>query len=331
MEDGMEDTGIIESTESHDEGDALSQAISSGESKDTVQSATETAEDSYDLSDNLLVSLDDEDEAEEDQDEDDAEVEEEAPKRNSKAEKRIQKLVAERRAAEEAAQRHQEQLAMFQQQVQQFQMEQYQRQAQYEQERAVLAKELEIMRSQQERVREEDLSPYDRLKMEASREIQERLNSEWGEKFSVLQSQHQQAMQQFQARQEEEARQKRIQGYHEDTQEATKELLSRIKNPKVASTLQGPLSTLVLNHAAATGMMPKEAAKEFDRFMRTYVLALQKSKAKPRAEVAQKSAKVPKLVSSKGPSKGQRVLSNKAAQDKGYEDALEAMIAGDQS
>jgi chromosome segregation ATPase len=277
-----------------------------------------------------------EEEKEEEKEEDEEEDLKPPPKKKqlSRYEKRVQSLnqrtkEAEAKAAEyeqkvQAAEQQQQQLAaQYQQAIQQ---QQYQQANQTEVQMAEMRKELELLRQAKDLQDEAGLSEVERFERKIQREAIEKAREELAPQLQQQQEQYEQLVQYMQQQQSEAQRNERIQGYDQDADLATKQLLEAL--PMDASAgLTEELKTHVLGWAATHNMLPKEAAADLDKFMHKYVLAkINATNKGNKARVARNRAVPPTNPTGRRSGKGKgRPSYDKIMASGQYEDMLDYM------
>ena len=268
--------------------------------------------------------------------EEDEEVSEEEPddkaakeeeKKFSRADKRIQSIIAERKRDTETFQNQlKQQEAHFQAQLQQQAYIQHQLQQQMQQQREEAIgrqKELELFQRQRQIQEEENLSPVEQLERKMERRAMEIAD----EKYRVYQQQADEREQRLIQMQQEQERNGRINAYDEETTSSARSLMTGW-DEKTTELLGPQLKTHILNHSAVHNMDPKDGAKDFDIFARRYAMARQKVLSKKNGQALAKGKKVPAASpTSRRPVKGKAVMTQAQAQKAGYTDALEALAA----
>lgn len=331
--DQESDDGDIESTDQFgDEIDPLSDEVNAAASEYLGSDDAEDDEDSDEDSD------DDSDEDEIIKAANKVKSEEVQPK-DTRAQKRIQKLISEKKEWEKQQdtqrQEYEERIQQMQAQQQEYanwarqqQQQFYEQQAQY----AATQKELELIRKQQELRDEENLSPEERFQRESVRRATEAIESEWSGKFAELQKQQQQMEQQAQQRQQYQEQQQRLNGYRQANQAAVANMLTGLSQ-ELVDGLTDESESMVLNYAAAHGVSDmSEAAKRLDRWAHKYVLGKLKGSSRKNKQKLDKGQKTPQAAPKKRRStKGARrkIPSQEELTKQGYEDSLAYMMRGE--
>lgn len=282
---------------------------------------------------------DEEPEAEAKEDEDDApkkpqpkaKQQKQQPEKNSRYEQRVRALVERSKKAEEYAAHVQRQYQQQAQQQAQYQRQLEQRYTELEKQHAVAAREMELIRQREEAAQEAQLDPLEKAmrieRRKAMSEVEGRMRQEYDQRLYQMQQQQQQLVQHLQQQKQESEIQSRIQGYERDTDMSISEMLKGLPTEKITA-LAPSVKTMVLNLAAATNRLPKDAAKEWDRIAHTYVLNKMKLRSSAAATTAANGAKIPPgAPAGKRPAKGNGRMTQEQARKSGYGSALEAMVA----
>jgi hypothetical protein len=269
-----------------------------------------------------------EEESEEEQSPD-QEQEEEIPT-GTRAQKRIQALVAEKKKLQEELQGSQ-QVFMQQMQQQQFQIQQaYMKQMQEQ------AKQTEMLQRQlqllTERKEEEDpnLTPIERYEKQMLKKAQELAKQQLNPEIEQLKQQIESDRRQREEFSKKQEMQAKLQMFTEQTKLASQQYIFKDFAKESVGALEEPMQDMLLSFVASTGLPPEQAAQQFSKFLDQYHRARLSGKVTtPKAQAVRKSQQVPSVSNNeKQSSKIDYRPTWMALKENGYSSYLEWRNAG---
>ena len=275
------------------------------------------------------ASADDEDE----DDELEASEEESQEPKNTKAQKRIRQLVKQRKEAQKQLQEFQ---YAQQQAQQQFEYQQQQRDLQWQQafqeqqmQAAQYSQQLKMLQAKLNEVDESNLSELERYERKLARDAAQEAEKRFSPRVAQLEQQLRQMHEGKEQAQREFERNQRIEGYKRDAQNVAQQMLSTLP-PEHQKDLLSDTQLMVLNYAASTGKTPEEAGRALKTWAKKSVLSELRVKAKQQRTKRDKGKAVSKSPrGTRSGVKGQPTVNYEQAQEAGYDNPLEQMLAQD--
>jgi len=258
------------------------------------------------------------------------EVETPPPAPESKANKRIQTLIAKNKEIEAEAKgreaRYQEQLGLMQRQIQNTRAEESRAtQQQLEMQRQQLA----MMQQQRVSETEKSLTPQEQYERDFLRRASDAAKGAFTPEVAALRTEIEQMKQVRQQETAEAQKRQQHEYYNSQTRQVREELLKSF-SPDRAAQLAEPIEELVLSFSGAWSAEPKEIGPRMKKFLDTYVQGVLETRAKSGQKI-RKGQAVPRSASGgKRTAKGGGSTPSFAALRKaGYNDYVEWMAQGE--
>ena len=252
--------------------------------------------------------------------------------KGSRADKRIQNLVKERKQLEQQLhqrdQYYQQHLARMQQEIAaQKAGDSKAMQEQLELQR----KQLEYLQMQRETESRDELTPMEEYRLNIIKEASEKA----GNKFSPEVEALRQELEGLKSAREEEAakveRQQRYNYYNQQTKAARDGLLLKGFAPDRAKQLAEPMDEMLLAFCGAFGIEPNKAAPQFKKYLDLYVQGSLENRARGGGQKIRKGRAVPKSAPSgkRSAKRGSKFPKPDALRKAGFDSALDWVAAGE--
>ena len=279
------------------------------------------------------VDLEDEEVDEELEDEEEVEeeeLEEVEAKPEGKANKRIRKLAAERKAAQERA------TAVEQQAQQQLYIMQQQAQAQMEQQKQLYEAQLnearkvqELMSSKAEREAEKSLSPMEQYELKIKRESLEAARAELMPEVDAVKNMLKEQREAQEAAQADIQRRARYEYYTKSAEAGASELLDGMDG-RSTKGMGREMQEMLLAYSAGVGLEPAQALPRFKQFLGRYTQGdLQRRTTTRGKRVVKNSGQPVQAKPGRTPAKGNKLPSLEQLQANGYDDHISWMTRGE--
>lgn len=216
------------------------------------------------------------------------------PKKGSRAQERIRGLVAEKKALQEKLDAQQAELnarLMQQQQAMQMKLQSMQQQQQAFMQQQQLAQQQAA--AQREQLEEANLTPLQQYEKKLRRDLEAQQRQVVQQALTPLQRQLAQEKQYREQQQLEMRRQERFQRFSQEAAKARDEQILKGFDPKAVAELGESTDQLVLTWAAAKGIPPEAAGKEFKAFLDKYHAAKLGARIAPKGTPAKKTLPQP--------------------------------------
>jgi|TARA_Y100000310_G_scaffold182154_1_gene182214 hypothetical protein len=263
------------------------------------------------------------------------EPEPEEPKtkaKGSRADKRIQNLVKERKQLEQQLhqrdQYYQQHLAAMQQQI----AAQRDGDSQAMQEQLALQRQqLELMQSRGETAAKGELSPMEEYRLNIIKEATEKAGTKFSPEVEALKQKLDAMEAQRQQEIENAQRQQRYNHYNQQTQVARDGLLLKGFAPDRAKQLAEPMDEMLLAFCGAFGVEPNVAAPQFKKYLDLYVQGSLESRARGGGQKIRKGRAVPKSAPSgkRSARQGNAFPKPDVLRKAGFDSALDWIAAGE--
>mgnify|MGYP003138024534 CR=1 FL=1 len=259
----------------------------------------------------------------------------EEPKKKAKgtrADKRIQSLVGERKQLEEQLQQrdqyYRQHLASLQQQMQ----------VQKDGDSKALLEQLELQRKQLEYMQQQgqagpkaELTPMEQYRLNIIQEATENAGSKFSPEVEALREELDGIKAQRQQDAEEAQRQQRYQYYNQQTQAVRDGVLLQGFAPDRAQQLAEPMDEMLLAFCGAFGVEPNVAGPQFKKYLDLYVQGSLENRARGGGQKIRKGQAVPKSAPSgkRSAKQANKFPSHESLRKAGFDSVLDWMAANE--
>lgn len=252
--------------------------------------------------------------------------------KGSRADKRIQTLVNERKQLEQQLQQrdqyYQQHLSSMQQQL----ADQRAGDSKAMQEQLELQRQqLELMRMRGETETQGELTPMEEYRLNIINEASEKAGTKFSPEVDALRKELDDIKAARQAEVEQAQRQQRYNHYNSQTRVARNDVLLKGFAPDRAKQLAEPMDEMLLAFCGAFGIEPNVAAPQFKKYLDLYVQGSLEGRAKGGGQKIRKGRAVPKSApgGKRAAKKGNKFPQPDVLRKAGFDNALDWMAAGE--